>query len=481
MASNEKNNSGGEGYWNGGGVGGTPYGTPVGRSKDEGSIRGTRSFDQGGGSTYETNYREGEKTARGGGGAGGGLRGRGGRWGPNGNGTKPKTGWLPRFGGRGREDDNESEENLLKTWLFSGTMFDYSKEGGAARERGDSASRPINGIEAIGEYPNLQRRGEWGGTPTSIKRKRDNTELETDSLYKSDTVSLANESMDGFCRVSEFARIAKNKIDELKKTVDSSTSGGKLCEVLGDVFEGMEKEYNSMANIVAKMGERIDMLEKNGSNYKDILCKNVVGGNIALETVDCKAYSDVCDKVKESAITTKIFGLDLGNRTEGRGEVLKKSREALEKVDLNTKGGKIFPLGNSTQIRDGTHSIPILVVSKTKSEKIELERGVREKGLMAAFHWPKEIVPSITKIREDVKKIKLDGGLNMAEMDILIRPSETGKSITISYRKKSDRSNGGRGGNRGQWSILDTVRTPAPSELVNQLKGQPCQSRFFKL
>lgn len=287
--------------------------------------------------------------------------------------------------------------------------------------------------------------------------------------------------MDGFCRVSEFARIAKNKIDELKKTVDSSTSGGKLCEVLGDVFEGMEKEYNSMANIVAKMGERIDMLEKNGSNYKDILCKNVVGGNIALETVDCKAYSDVCDKVKESAITTKIFGLDLGNRTEGRGEVLKKSREALEKVDLNTKGGKIFPLGNSTQIRDGTHTIPILVVSKTKSEKIELERGVREKGLMAAFHWPKEIVPSITKIREDVKKIKLDGGLNMAEMDILIRPSETGKSITISYRKKSDRSNGGRGGNRGQWSILDTVRTPAPSELVNQLKGQPCQSRFFKL
>ena len=80
--------------------------------------------------------------------------------------------------------------------------------------------------------------------------------------------------------------------------------------------------------------------------------------------------------------------------------------------------------------------------------------------------------PIVKKIRDQVSKYEKDD-VSFKGCQILIRPNfNTGKSFNLSYRK----------GTSGKWEYIQSFKTPAPEDLLTQLKcEQVTKSDYFEL
>ena len=261
--------------------------------------------------------------------------------------------------------------------------------------------------------------------------------------------------------------------DELNKVENSGN--GELIRGVMAVFKTLEFNLNGISDTIFNLEEKVDWLMVKDSAVTNMINSNVGGGNLVDDLEKSKSYETLCKEMADSTLITKVYGVDLGEEVKGRDNLIKNSKKILEGGEnkIHLRGATIAPLAQNSQLRDGVHTVPILVISKNKEDKKTVDMTIRERKYKTACHWPKSIVPEITKIRNQLKVVK-DDNIDLTAMDILIRPHATGKSLTIRYRSSAKRS--------GAWTFLESVKTPSHHELALQFNGfQPCQSKYFKL
>ena len=88
-----------------------------------------------------------------------------------------------------------------------------------------------------------------------------------------------------------------------------------------------------------------------------------------------------------------------------------------------------------------------------------------------SYHWPKSIYSQIRSIRDQLSKFD-NGTINLTDKFIMIRPANSGKALTISYKMEGSK----------EWTTLETVRTPVPKAIIEKSGlDQVCVSTYFKI
>ncbi len=248
------------------------------------------------------------------------------------------------------------------------------------------------------------------------------------------------------------------------------------------VFESVKQVLNSASGLQFAMANELDMLKKKGNDqgsvidkHTEVLDKNRAGGNIVTNVERSTAYQKSCEEMKNSGTLCKVLNIDFGTELKNSSEITTKAKEILNSNN-DIKGviqdAQVIPLGKATTLRDGKHSIPILIKTQTKENRDKVEKEIKKAGYSSAYHWPKNALSHITSMRNQLKTFKNDT-IDLTEKQIMIRPViTTGKKLNIYYREI----------NTSKWNLLETVNTPVNNELLSQFKGeQICKSNYFIL
>ncbi len=248
------------------------------------------------------------------------------------------------------------------------------------------------------------------------------------------------------------------------------------------IFESIKQVLNSASNLQFAMASELDILKKKGNDHSsvieqhtEVLDKNRAGGNLVSSVERSTAYQKACDDMKSTGTLCKVLDIDFGTQLNDSSEIAKKAKEILNSKD-GIKGvlkdAQVIPLGKTTTLREGKHSIPILIKSQTKENRDRVEKEIKNAGFSSAFHWPKNALNHIISMRNQLKTFK-DDKIDLTKMQIMIRPVfSTGKKLNIYYREV----------NTTKWNILESVNTPVNTDLLSQFKGeQICKSKYFML
>ena len=249
-----------------------------------------------------------------------------------------------------------------------------------------------------------------------------------------------------------------------------------------DLFNSVKTILNSAASLQFDMAEKLDCLVQRGDiqdslidKHSKVIDRNCAGGNIVTSVEKSSAYEQSCLDLKESGKQCKILDLDLGKKITDPAEISKRAREILrEKDDIKMilKDVQIVSLGKTTVLKDDKHSAPLLIKLKSKDNKDAMEKALRKSGFSTAFHWPKNLIKSITCMRNQLSTFK-NTNIDLNGKQIMIRPAyETGKKINIHYRDVGEK----------KWTFLEAVKTPVHDSLLSEFKGeQICKSDYFVL
>jgi len=270
--------------------------------------------------------------------------------------------------------------------------------------------------------------------------------------------------------------ITKIRSDLDKQTFNKNGTKGDKDKFLTPISNGLDVVENRLSEIAkfcfnlsnshATLLARVEKLEST-------ISVNVASGDLVSDVEKSATYKELCDQTMNSSFLSKIPNLDMGSPTnQPRPQMIETIKAKLyETLPPNSlKDVVITPLAKETHVdKDGKNIIPVLLKSKDKDTRFALDKTLRDKNLALNFHWPKELVPCIKQIRTKVSKIETDD-LNLANKQILVRPSFTGKSLYISYRE----------GFNTPWITLESVKTPATSSMLKNTKFvQPCVSKYF--
>jgi hypothetical protein len=122
------------------------------------------------------------------------------------------------------------------------------------------------------------------------------------------------------------------------------------------------------------------------------------------------------EKVGAAMEKIKILDLDFGKVIESREEIIKAAKGLIrENVKLSERKefdwimrrGRIFVLGKATKQKkyEGRpiFTVPILIRCTCGSDKVRLERLIRNAGIRTSFHWPTEMMEYVRGIKERVE------------------------------------------------------------------------------
>ena len=269
--------------------------------------------------------------------------------------------------------------------------------------------------------------------------------------------------------------ITKIRGDLEKQTLNKNGTKGDKDKFLTPISNGLDIVENRLSEI-AKFcfnisNSHVTLLAR-VEKLESTISVNVASGDLVSDIEKSATYKDLCNQTMNSNLLSKIPNLDMGTPTKlDRPEMIESIKAKLyETLPPNSlKDVVITPLAKETHDKEGKNIIPVLLKSKDKNTRSALEKDLKDNNFALNFHWPKELVPCIKQIRTKFSRIANDN-LILANKQILVRPSITGKSLYISYRD----------GFNTPWVTLDSVKTPATSTMLKNTKfAQPCVSKYF--
>ena len=249
-------------------------------------------------------------------------------------------------------------------------------------------------------------------------------------------------------------------------------------------FTKVEKGISALSELLLLAFTALDTLVPSINNNMDMMQKNVLSGNLTTTLDKSDKYIKTCSSMTKADIQTKVIEMDYEQPLKSKDAIMKKAKDKLGKTDHLKKVMKkvqVEPLGRETKVskekKDQAgnliNTLPVIITSKNKAEKIALDKTLRKNGFTTAFHWPVEIVEPMKHIRQKYQSFKSQN-LDLTDKYLLIRPNtDTGKSINIFYRNKEKGS---------KFQYLETIRTPASYDLCTSLnEAQPSVSKYVTL
>lgn len=273
--------------------------------------------------------------------------------------------------------------------------------------------------------------------------------------------------------------VTKSMADTKKQLIEHPDHGvpNSLCSIFLKGFCNLEKALTSVSQLQFEMALDLDTTKKISLKNNTVIDQNRAGGNIVSSVEKSSSYEKVCNEIKTTANYCKVLNIDFETELKTHPDIVKKARDVLSQTDCikdQINSVQIVPLGNTTKLYDGKNSVPILLKTNNKEEKLNLEREIKKVGLKTSFHWPKSVMNYVKSIRSQVCKYH-DENIDLRQKQIMIRPSyDSGKNIIISYRDGNIENS--------KWSFLESVKTPVDENLLKQFKSdQICKSKYFKI
>ena len=272
---------------------------------------------------------------------------------------------------------------------------------------------------------------------------------------------LLDPILDGLDKADDYLnKLSQSHFGLMDKCVELEKGLKSCVDRLDSNDKGAKKE---------KVNQRVAKIE-------DTIAKNIATKNLSPNFESSGVYTKLCDDTADSNRIVKISALDIGESLSG-AKMAAKVREVIEK---ETPGLSLSEITNIVSLKkhttpdeDGKHTVPVLLYTKDKDAKYEVENKIKAGNIRdPAYHWPPGLVKNIKEIRKQLKTLDDENLGCFKDRQIRIRPSKTGKSLIITYRDTFD----------DEWEFLETVKTPAPAKMLVEAKGkQPCTSNYFKL
>ena len=138
------------------------------------------------------------------------------------------------------------------------------------------------------------------------------------------------------------------------------------------------------------------------------------------ESISVKASrKDMAAKMEVAMTQVKVLDLDFEKNTDDRAELQRVAKEKLkakvrstevEKYNELVRKSVVQVLARQTQKRkrreDGKEiwTAPVVITCKDKQEKWDMEDVLRKSKVFPTFHWPKEFLEPMKKMREVLKE-----------------------------------------------------------------------------
>ena len=210
-----------------------------------------------------------------------------------------------------------------------------------------------------------------------------------------------------------------------------------------DLKEGMEKMFSSVlipyleknTNVMSGLISEISRLEEalEASEVKEEESVNRIAELEKLrETSEVKMSKAEMGKKMEVAQTqVKLLDIDFGKCIDDPKELNKAAKEAIaarirsdEKYDNLVKNAVVQVLARQTTKRknfNGDSEIwtaPVVLTIQERAARWDMEDVLRKSKMFPTFHWPKEFLEPMKKLKEELKK----GGVDDATHYTRIRP-----------------------------------------------------------
>jgi len=227
--------------------------------------------------------------------------------------------------------------------------------------------------------------------------------------------------------------------------------------IMNNLSDGIRSERLARETVEYKLEERAERLEARLTEV-DATLDSLTKNRLKLRTKD--SIRDMEKKVTEAQCCLKLLDVDVGRVTEDRREIVKRTidkvRQYVQEEDLRCfdhtiRRTRIVVLGkgSSRWERDGDteYSVPTLFQCRDRRDVEELEQMLRRAGYFPSFHWPREIMEFVGKVREEVEK----QGFDHRDFYFRIRPEVKEGGIFVKAEVKP-KTGTGRFSLRGLWS-----------------------------
>jgi hypothetical protein len=214
-----------------------------------------------------------------------------------------------------------------------------------------------------------------------------------------------------------------------------------------DLKEGMEKMFSSVlipyleknANVMTEMVTEISRLEdalEASEEKEEQHVSRIEELEKLRETSDVKMSKAEMGKKMEVAQTqVKLLDIDFGKCIDDPKDLTKAAKEAIaakvrsdekEKYDQLVKNAVVQVLARQTTKRknfNGDSDIwtaPVVLTIQERAARWEMENVLRKSKMFPTFHWPKEFLEPMKKIKEELK----NGGVDDSTHYVRIRPEQ---------------------------------------------------------
>ena len=216
--------------------------------------------------------------------------------------------------------------------------------------------------------------------------------------------------------------------------------------------ERMERQVEEIA-----INDRIKKVERKVEEAKGL---GDALYNIGMSTKIRDSEQEMEVKVRSSLCQIKLLDIDIGRVSNDRkdivGNMLSVIGDQIYNVDRHNydrimRRTRVVPLGKTT-IRQTTRdnrtifSCPFLLTAQDKIDCTELEAILKHAGFHPQYHWPMEMIPYVTKVRETVKSMGVS-----EDNFIKVRPEERDGTLQVKVEVKP--KNGGRWQNKAIWRV----------------------------
>ena len=228
----------------------------------------------------------------------------------------------------------------------------------------------------------------------------------------------------------EWERKEAERIDKVEELIKKEKEE-RLKEVRR-VEAGLEKGEKERERVERELND----LREEAEDREEYAADREAGRQRVLTCKESERKME--EKVGAAMERIKILDLDFGRVMESRDEIVKVAQELIrenvklserKEFDWSMRRNRIYVLGKATKQKEyeGTaiFTVPILIRCQCVSDKVRLERMIRNTGIRTSFHWPAEMMEFVRGVRERVegmghggqeefvrvRAVKEDGGL----------------------------------------------------------------------
>ena len=241
-------------------------------------------------------------------------------------------------------------------------------------------------------------------------------------------------------QVKKISDCTSRRIEDLKSLL-AETEAAKQVKEVKDVFakflkstikheEVVNTELSDLLQMVVTLEKRASAAEQKAVKA-DVKVKEI---EKVRETVEIKASrKEMAAKMEYASTQVKVMDLDFERSIDEQKEMVKvaklrltakvKAEDQPKFTDLVKKAG-VHVLARKTAKRKARESgediwtAPVVLTIPEKNERWEMEDLLRRNKIFPTFHWPKDFLDPLKKMREELKK-KVDEDSNY----IRIRPA----------------------------------------------------------